>query len=104
MTEDEQELLLLADNHYLLQWLALSGKDAADQYVEQHQLKDTIKIYRRAQSGSVLFLIVSGDFANREEADAAKQSYEHAGIVDMPWIKPIKAVKNDIKEFQKLNK
>jgi len=104
LTEDEQELLLLADNHYLLQWLALSGKKASNQYVENHQFKDTMKIYRRAQSGTVLYLIVSDDFASREQAKAAKQNYENSGIVERPWIKSIKAVKNEIRAFQKSNK
>ena len=103
LTEDEQELLLLADNHYLLQWLALSGKDAADQYVEKHQLKATLKIYRRAQSGSALFLIVSGDFASREAAQATLAGFKSSGIAEKPWVKSIKAVQNEIKAFQNSN-
>jgi len=104
LTEDEQELLLLADNQYLFQWLALSGMKAAEEYVAQHELRDEMKIYRRAQSGSVLFLIVSGDYTSRTDALAAQEVVKSTKTVEKPWIKSIKAVKNEIKAFQKANK
>ena len=104
LTEDEQELLLLADNRYLFQWLALSELNAAMDYVEKHKLRDEMKVYRRVQSGSVLFLIVSGDFATRADALATLEIARSSGIVEKPWVKSIKAVKNEIKAFQTANR
>jgi len=100
LSEDEQELLLRDDTHYVLQWVAISQLKLAESYSQAHKLSDKIKIYRRRGSNGVLFLVVSDDFASRVEAEKAKRGYKSNGVAGEPWAKSVKAVKKEIKAFQ----
>jgi len=101
LSADEQELLLRDGAHFVLQWVAISKLEDAGSYSQSHQLRDKIKIYRRSNSNSVLFLVVSDDFASRGEAERAKDDYKRNGVGGEPWVKSLKLVKKEIKAFQR---
>ncbi len=100
LTADEASLLKLDDKLFVLQWMVLSKAQAVEDYKKNHPLVNKMTIYRRANSGKVLYLVISDQFLSRSQADVAKAEYNKRGFPGKPWVKSMASVKNEVKAFR----
>ncbi|WP_444995754.1 AAA family ATPase [Aliikangiella sp. IMCC44359] len=100
LTSDEIALSQYADTQYTLQWVALSSLEAANQYREKHPLKGNMLIFRRKKAKGYLYLIVSGQFNNRDDAEHTRIIYLKRAYPGKAWIKSAKSVKKEISALQ----
>ncbi|TQV88951.1 AAA family ATPase [Aliikangiella coralliicola] len=96
ISDDERKLMGMDDARFTLQWIGVSKLEAAENFRQQHPLKESMLIFRRNQSTGILYLIVSGQFNSRIDADNAKAVYLKRGYSGKPWVKSLKAVKQEI--------
>lgn|GEM_PF-3001113 len=99
-TDNEKALRSFSDQQYTLQWVGVSSLKAAEDFRQNHPLKDQMLIFRRRQEGKLLYLVVSGQFNSRDDADHSRIIYKKRGYQGSPWIKSIAAVKADISSLQ----
>jgi type II secretory pathway predicted ATPase ExeA/septal ring-binding cell division protein DamX len=100
LTTEEQGLLAADSGLYLLQWAGVSSREAAEKYRDNHIAKEQMSIYRRANSGKTLFIVVSDSFSNRALAEFALNDYLQQGIKEKPWIKSYELVHKEIQQFE----
>ncbi|TQV74629.1 AAA family ATPase [Aliikangiella marina] len=96
LTADERKLLTYLDSQHTLQWVGVSNLQAAEQFRDSHPLASQMLIFRRLQGGKYLFLVVSGQFNSRTDADNARVIYGQRNYPGKPWIKSINAIKQEI--------
>lgn len=96
LTQDERHLLSFLDSQFTLQWVGVSSIESAEKFRQSHPLKEQMFIFRRRQANSWLFLVASGQFNSRDDADHARITYQRRKYPGSPWIKSAKAVKADI--------
>ena len=96
-SEDESKLLTMADSLFTLQWVGLSSLQSAKKYREEHPLKSNMLIFKRQSGNGFLYLVVSGQFNAKIDAENARAIYKKRGYPGKPWIKTIAAVKKEIK-------
>jgi len=101
LTKEEVDLLLLNNKLFVLQWVGVSQLSAANAYKNNHPLGSTMTVYRRSNGNKLLYLVISGQFLSRLQADVAKAEYKRRGYPSQPWVKSMKAVQNEIKSFGK---
>lgn len=97
---DEAKLLEMADSLFTLQWVGLSSLQAAKKYRNGHPLKSNMLIFKRQSGDGFLYLVVSGQFNAKVDAENARSIYQKRGYPGKPWIKSIAAVKKEINSSQ----
>jgi len=102
LTKEETNLLLQDTNLFVLQWVGVSQLSAANAYVNNHALAHKMIIYRRSSGNKLLYLVISGQFLSRLQADVAKAEYKKRGYQGEPWVKSMQAVQSEIQAFQKI--
>lgn len=100
LTTEEQGLLAEDSGLFLLQWAGVSSREAAEKYRDNHIAKEQMSIYRRANNGKTLFIVVSDSFSNRALAEFALNDYLQQGIKEKPWIKSYELVHKEIQQFE----
>ncbi len=100
LTTEEQRLLAEDSRLFLLQWAGVSSREAAEKYRDNHIAKEQMSIYRRANNGKTLFIVVSDSFSNRALAEFALNDYLQQGIKEKPWIKSYELVHKEIQQFE----
>lgn len=95
-SKDELTLLTKNNTDFTLQWIALSRLDAAVAYKNKHPLKQQLLIYRRKINNNIMYLVVSGEYKSKQQADSAKAEYLLKGHKEKLWIKSFAAVKKEI--------
>lgn len=100
LTQDEQFLIAQESSWFVLQWAGVSSLGAAQRYRDAHIAKDQMHVYRRANKGGTLFMIVSDHFSNRALAEFALNDYLQQGVKEKPWIKSLGLVHKEIRQFE----
>ncbi len=101
---DETWLLDQSPSSFSLQWVGLSQRQSAEEFITSHPLASEMKLYRRMTNGKPLFLVVSGSYASRELASNAIKGYKQRGFSGSPWAKSMAAIQREIKAFQSLQR
>ncbi|WP_196138838.1 AAA family ATPase [Aliikangiella sp. G2MR2-5] len=99
LEEDKELILTLPDNGYTLQWAGVSKLEAATRFRDSHPLAGQMYIYQRQSSQPKLFLIISGHFNSRLDAENASVIYKKRNYPGAPWIKSVRAVKKEVVEL-----
>lgn len=99
LTQDEKFLMAFQDSQYTLQWVGVSSVESANKFRESHPLKEQMYVFRRKQAQGVLYLVVSGQFNSRDDAEHTRIIYQQRNYSGKPWIKSAKAVKTDISSW-----
>ncbi|MDH5630567.1 MAG: AAA family ATPase [Gammaproteobacteria bacterium] len=103
LSNDEQLALSRKEQHFTIQWIGLSTLEAANGYRETHPLKSSMLIIRRPQNQSFLYLVISGDYAQKQEAENAKAEFILKGYTGSPWIKTYKMIHQDVNQLGQSN-
>ncbi|MCW8879733.1 MAG: AAA family ATPase [Kangiellaceae bacterium] len=97
LSDDELKLLAMNDSLFTLQWVGVSSLQAAKKYRDGHPLKNNMLIFKRQSGDGFLYLVVSGQFNAKIDAENSRTIYKKRGYAGKPWIKTIAAVKKEIK-------
>jgi hypothetical protein len=71
LSADEKQLLALPETSYTLQLIGLSSAQTAQKFITQHSLTNKVTYFRTALNGKPLFVLVYGNYASLQEANAA---------------------------------
>ncbi|WP_411994215.1 AAA family ATPase [Agarivorans sp. DSG3-1] len=80
--------------HYTLQLMALNNREKAQQFVSARQWSHDVWVYRSSANPNVPYKIIYGDFATREEAQAARTSLKQQNLDSL--IKQFKQVQFEL--------
>jgi len=99
---EASEAFILAQNeqHYTLQVIAASRREALEAYLDRQPNRDSLKMYRGTRQGKSWFVIVQGAYSTRAAAaDGAKRlpaEQANAG----PWPRRFKSIQEEVKDFR----
>jgi len=94
-TEDEEFLLLQPDSNYVIQLIGLSKEQSVKTFINDHKLSDA-RYYRSYLSSKPWYIVVTGNYNTNKEASEARSLLPEALLQNGPWMKQIKAIKNEI--------
>jgi len=94
-TEDEEFLLLQPDSNYVIQLIGLSKEQSVKTFINDHKLSDA-RYYRSYLSSKPWYIVVTGNYNTNKEASEARSLLPEALSQNGPWMKQIKAIKNEI--------
>jgi len=101
LTKDEEKLMGINNKLFTLQWMGVSSYQSALAFKNKHPQSESMLIFRRKLQNRFLFILVSGQYNSRIDADNTKTIYQNRGYPGEPWIKSIKAVQSEITELTK---
>lgn len=102
LTASEQKLLQARNSAYVLQLVALSKEESAESYIAQQENKSSLLIYRRKKrDGGNLFIVVSGPYLNKADAQSAMSLLPKRQREAGAWPKSIGAVRTEIEAFSR---
>jgi septal ring-binding cell division protein DamX len=80
--------------HYTLQLMALNNREKAQQFVSSRQWQHEVWVYRSSANPNVPYKIIYGDFASREDAQAARKQLQQQKLDSL--IKQFKQVQFEL--------
>ncbi len=83
-------------SHYTLQLSSSSNETNLSNWAKKEQLKDYV-VYKTTRNGQPWYVLVSGIYANRDDAKRAVSSLPADVQAKNPWTKPIHQVQADLK-------
>ncbi|OAT77240.1 cell division protein DamX [Mangrovibacter phragmitis] len=83
-------------SHYTLQLSSSSNEANLSNWAKKEQLKDYV-VYKTTRNGQPWYVLVSGIYANRDDAKRAVSSLPADVQAKNPWTKPIHQVQADLK-------
>lgn len=81
--------------HWAVQVFAVAKRDAAERFIEEHDLSGRVRVFEAEVHGQTWFKGVAGNFADADAAKAAqKELEEHLGGASL-WIRPYRAIQEE---------
>jgi DamX protein len=84
-------------NAYTLQLFALGTEEAAQRYLSQNKMAD-LHIVRSQQNSKALFIILQGEFSNKDDAEKAGQAIRET-LKIKPWPRQFRAIQAEMHVF-----
>ncbi len=95
-TSEEQYLLSLAPERWVVQLSGFSKLESAAQFMAQHQVAGELHFYRTSRFGGDWFVVVLGPFDNKPQASKVRSNLSAALKKRQPWLKSISTVQEEI--------
>ncbi len=92
---DEQFLLLQPDSNYVIQIIGLSNEQSVKLFISDNNLSEA-RYYRSYLNSKPWFIIITGNFDTIKDASAARSQLPELLLNNGPWLKQLKAIKNEI--------
>ncbi|WP_114417319.1 AAA family ATPase [Marinospirillum perlucidum] len=92
----EAWLMARDPGHFTLQMLASSEEAIANDFIDNQNTPDDFVYYRRGLASSP-WVVVYGDFANRDAAEAARSALPAALRDQQPWLRPFSSIQEDLR-------
>lgn len=96
MTADELFLMDQPPETYTLQIIAASRKDALVKYMSSQTNREDLHLYQALREGRAWFVVVTGIFASREEAQQAVAGLPEEQKKAGPWPRQLSDVQSEI--------
>lgn len=96
MTANELFLMDQSPDTYTLQIIAASRKDALIKYISAQANKNELYLYQGLREGKAWFVVVTGIFTSRQEAQAAIQGLPSDQRKGGPWPRQLKDIQYEI--------
>ncbi|MCP3852911.1 MAG: hypothetical protein GY694_22185, partial [Gammaproteobacteria bacterium] len=84
------------DSHYTIQLFGSHNKQAIDDLVEKHSLTGDILLYKTQKEGKAWFTMAYGNFATKQEANAAATLLNPALTTPKPWLRNFESIKQTL--------
>ena len=92
----DKELKALSEKRYILQLAALTNKDAVQDFLDEHQITQSARIYQALRNGSIWYIVTLGDYASISSARGAVQELPNSVQSLGPWAKSLVQVHREI--------
>ena len=92
----DKELKTLSEKRYTLQLAALTNKEAVQDFLEEHQIEQSARIYQALRNGSIWYIVTLGDYASISSARGAVQTLPNSVQSLGPWVKSLVQVHREI--------
>jgi septal ring-binding cell division protein DamX len=86
--------------HYTLQVVAGQNVKTIEEFIEEHQVKDNIALYKSVRKGNPWYGLILGNYDNKAQAVAAVSQLPKKIQREKPWIRDIKGIQSDIRKAQ----
>jgi DamX protein len=98
LSSDEKQLLDLPESSYTLQLIGLSSAQTARKFIMQHNLTNKVSYFRTSLNAKPLFVLVYGNYASLQEANAALATLPSVVQNLKPWPRSMRIIQDTIKQ------
>lgn len=96
-TRDEQALLGMNGGLYTLQLVAANDKAGVDQFIQENQLQNDVRVVKKQSGGRDWYVALYGSYKDRAAAQsAARQLQSQLTQSTSPWIRPISNIQDEL--------
>ncbi|HED16678.1 MAG TPA: hypothetical protein ENI64_07705 [Gammaproteobacteria bacterium] len=88
-------------SHYTVQLLATAEEAQVQKYIDKFQIQGHSYYYPIHFRGRLLYVLLTGDFANRAIGQAAMKQLPAAILKDKPWLRALSLIQAEIKRGHK---
>ncbi len=96
--KDEQWLLQQPASHYTIQVLSAISAERAEAHIAEQDNPEDFAIFCKSGQTRMLYIVVCGVYANREEAKLATLELSSAAV--SPWIRMLSGVHSEIRSIR----
>ena len=96
LAENESWLWTQDPGHYTLQLMNSQQESGVKKYISQYKLKGKAVYYRSLRNGEVRYIIIYGNYVNRDVARNAIKSLPKALQSNQPWARSFASVHSDL--------
>ena len=90
------ELKDISQKRYILQLAALTNEEAVQEFLTEHQIEKSARIYQALRNGSIWYIVTFGDYASISAARGAVQTLPSSVQSLGPWAKSLVQVHREI--------
>ncbi len=101
-TLGHHNLLAVNPDHYTLQLIGLSNKQALDAFISRNKLSGNVGYYQSHLQGKEWYVLLYGEFTSPQEAKVALQQLPQAVRDQKPWVRTMANVQASIRKQQNL--
>ncbi len=94
---DEQKLLEVAPQQYVLQLMAVESRVQVDAFLKSNAVTAPTLLYEALRGGKRLAVLVAGPYADRAAAQAALTKLPPPLLASKPWPRTVASVQSDIR-------
>lgn len=98
---DNQWFMSQSDTQTVIQLTGVSNAAVLETYLVEHQLKSTTRIYQSTRNGNPWYVVTTGPFANRNDAQQAIAQLSAPLRASQPWVKSIRTIQSEITNAKK---
>lgn len=91
-----RELKDISQKRYILQLAALTNEEAVQEFLTEHQIEKSARIYQALRNGSIWYIVTFGDYASISAARGAVQTLPSSVQSLGPWAKSLVQVHREI--------
>jgi DamX protein len=95
-SRQEQAILALPEEHFVIQLLGVSDRKRLDEYLSTLPKDISIRYYRRELNGKTLYVLITGEYASPEVAQRGISRLPARLRKQKPWVKQLKVVHKEI--------
>ncbi|MCP3697295.1 MAG: AAA family ATPase [Aliivibrio sp.] len=92
----DKELKAISDKRYILQLAALTNETAVQEFLNEHQIEGSARIYQALRNGSIWYIVTFGDYESISAARGAVQNLPSSVQSLGPWAKSLVQVHREI--------
>lgn len=92
----DKELKTLSEKRYILQLAALTNKEAVQDFLDEHKIEPSARIYQALRNGSIWYIVTLGDYDSISSARGAVQRLPNSVQSLGPWVKSLVQVHREI--------
>lgn len=91
-----RELKDISQKRYILQLAALTNEEAVQEFLTEHKIEKSARIYQALRNGSIWYIVTFGDYASISAARGAVQTLPSSVQSLGPWAKSLVQVHREI--------
>lgn len=95
LSRDEQHLMAMNPNHYVIQLLAASIDANVEQFIVRHGLQGQAFYFHTLRDGKDWYAVVYGEYPTKEAANQAKAALQQQYHV-RPWVRSVTDIQQEI--------
>lgn len=92
----DKELKAISEKRYILQLAALTNSKAAQEFLKEHDIESSARIYQTLRNGSIWYIVTFGDYASISSARGAVKTLPSSVQSLGPWAKSLVQVHREI--------
>lgn len=92
----DKELKAISNRRYILQLGALTNEKAVQEFLSDHNIEDSARIYQALRNGSIWYIVSYGDYDSISSARGAVKNLPASVQTLGPWVKSLVQVHREI--------